>query len=437
MIKTICKQLWNRKRSHVWIMVELLCVFCLIWYMVDYFFVYGYNKSIPDHRSAAHTWQVNLAVYPSDHPDYAAEEDSAEAAYANYVRILQTLRNYPGVEAVSVAAGNSRLWSGNFTGGTFFPLSDTLRQANGQLFSPCPDGDFFRVFGYTSNGKPVSMNDFDWTIPNAMVVSRSAEAQLFPGHSAIGKEVVDWWRQEKHYTIVGVVDDIKRFDYNRPQHAFYSSHSVRADQLDANGVKGLVYAVRSNASISDAVFRDGFTADMADALRIGNFYLLSVQSYADIKQDTARLFGGTTEIRIRTYLMAFFLINMLLCVMGTFWYRINTRRNEIGLLMALGATHKGIRGAFFMEGLILLTFAAMPAMIIESQLVVADLIETMGKDDSMTAMHTVYLPDRKVLRFLITNATTWFIMAVVIIAAIWIPARNASRIPPAEALHYE
>lgn len=437
MLQSICKQLWNRKRVHIWIMVELLCVFCLIWYMVDFFFVYRYNKSIPDHRKAEHTWQVNLAMFSSGHPEYVAEEDSPEVLYANYNRILQTLRTYPGVEAVSVAGSNTRLWSGNYHGGTFFSVTDTTVEASGQRFSPCPDGDFFRVFEYTSNGKPVSMKDFDWSLPNAMVVSRSVEEQLFPGQSAIGKEVIDYWNKENHYWIIGVVDDIKRFDYERPQHAFYIPEYIRSDQLDANSLKSLVYAVRSNASLSDAVFRDAFKADMANKLRAGNFYLLSVTSYTSYKEDTARLFGKTNDIRIRAYLMAFFLINIVLCVMGTFWYRINTRRNEIGLRMAMGSTHKSVRAVFFTEGLILLTIAAIPAMIIESQFVLAGLIDTLGKNMSMANMTTVYLPDRTLLRFLISNVITWFILAVVIIASIWLPARNASRIQPAEALHYE
>lgn len=40
-------QLMNRWRSNVWVCVELLLAFCLAWYMVDYFFVEIYNRSLP------------------------------------------------------------------------------------------------------------------------------------------------------------------------------------------------------------------------------------------------------------------------------------------------------------------------------------------------------------------------------------------------------
>ncbi len=435
MLQSIAKQLWNRKRGHVWVMLELLCVFCLIWYMVDFFFVYLYNTHIPDHRKAEHTWQVNLGMFPPGHPDYVAENDSSEMLYANYQRILQSLRTYPGVEAVSVASGGySRLWSGSSDNTAYRSSTDTTLEVGGQRFTLCPDGDFFSVFSYTYEGKPVSMQDFDWSTPNALVVSRSVEEQLFPGQSAAGKEVINPWNTQERSRIIGVVDDVKRFDYLRPQHAYYTPYHVRADKMTVDRLKNMVFTVRSNASLSDAAFREGFKAEMENTLRIGNFYLLSVISNVTFKEDTARLFGITTDLRIRSYLMAFFLINIVLCVMGTFWYRVNTRRNEIGLRMAMGSTHKSIRSVFLIEGLVLLTVAAIPAMIIESQFVVADLIETMGKNSNMA---TVYLPDRTVLRFLITNAITWGILAIVIMGAIWLPASNASRIPPAEALHYE
>lgn len=43
-------QLMNRWRSNVWVCVELLLAFCLTWYMVDYFFVEIYNRSLPSGR---------------------------------------------------------------------------------------------------------------------------------------------------------------------------------------------------------------------------------------------------------------------------------------------------------------------------------------------------------------------------------------------------
>ena len=60
---------------------------------------------------------------------------------------------------------------------------------------------------------------------------------------------------------------------------------------------------------------------MSRELRVGNFYLKRLTSYERIKADTDYSFGITYDYRVRMALMAFLGLNILLCVMGTFWYR--------------------------------------------------------------------------------------------------------------------
>ena len=41
------------------------------------------------------------------------------------------------------------------------------------------------------------------------------------------------------------------------------------------------------------------------------------------------------------------------------------------------------------------------------------------------------------MRFGVVTLLTWLVMAVIIFLATWYPSRKASRLAPAEALHYE
>jgi hypothetical protein len=430
MLKSIFTQILNRKRSNSWVVVELLLVFILVWYITDYFFVLSYNYNIPNYRDTRHTWQVNLAEYPDMHPLYHSEENTGKVLEANFARILQTIRNSPDVEAVSISDRSSEPGSGMFYGVSLCSLNDTSRYENGQAIWLDPQSDFFRVFGYTTDkGKtPVSTSDFDWGNPNGIVIGYSVAKRLFPDGLAIGKELTNW-HKTKNYVVLGIVDDTKRFDYERPQNTFYM-----AFRSDSSNLRNAKISIRSKASIPDAFFKETFKEEMENRLQIGNFYLKSIVSYGKIATDTKNRFGMTNEIRQRTYLMIFFLLNILLCVMGTFWYRIYTRREETGIRKAMGSTNRNIRNILLSEGLCLLTMAMLPAMIIEFQFVHADLIETLGQTD---ANKGDYLPDRTFLRFLITNGITWVVMMVVIVAAIWLPARKAAAMPPAEALHYE
>lgn len=93
-------QLMNRWRSNVWVCVELLLAFCLAWYMVDYFFVEIYNRSLPSGRDYANVWQVEMGLLPETSPDYRAAESDSIAMLENYERIKDRLRDYPGVKAI-------------------------------------------------------------------------------------------------------------------------------------------------------------------------------------------------------------------------------------------------------------------------------------------------------------------------------------------------
>lgn len=97
-------QLMNRWRSNVWVCVELLLAFCLAWYMVDYFLVEIYNRSLPSGRGYANVWQVEMGLLPETSPDYRAAESDSIAMLGNYERIKDRLRDYPGVQAMGAAS---------------------------------------------------------------------------------------------------------------------------------------------------------------------------------------------------------------------------------------------------------------------------------------------------------------------------------------------
>jgi len=424
MLKSIFKLILNRRRSNSWMAIELLLVFILVWYMADYFFVLNYNYSLPNYRNTKqHTWQVNVAEYPESHASYRADQSHGEALEANYARLLQALKEYPEIEAVSVITNGAEPESVSYGNYNINSMEDTTRIVDAQRFVITSQEDFFRVFDYTTDAgrTPVSVRDFDWSAPNSAVIGRMMAEYFFPGESPIGKKLSD------QSVVIGVVDDVKRVDHQRPYHTYY-----RMQLLDSTTIRHAILSVRSRASISDALFLEVFKKEMTGRLQTGNFYLKSVISYGKIASNTKSIFLSAA-IRERTGLTIFFLLNILLCLLGTFWYRIHTRREEIGVRKAMGASSAGIRNGLLLEGICLLLLIALPAMLIEYQFVRADLIETLGK----TQDARVYLPDRTLLRFGITNAITFMIMAAVIVVAIWLPARKAAALPAAEALHYE
>lgn len=429
MLKQILIQLWNRRKANAWILVELLLVFCLMWYVVDYFCVLGYNRSLPSHRNLDHTWRVTVDLLPEEAPDYKPGESDSTALEKNYERILDRISRYTDVESYTVTHQTNSPGDGSMNCYPYRNRQDT--SLTGQIVTLSFDyrTDYFQVFRYTTpGGKPVSLKDFDWSGPHDVVICGLTGKTFFPGQNPVGRVLESVNLPDEYMQVKGVVGQIKRFDYERPFMCAY-----KPIRLDAGNIMDMEIAVRSRESVSDANFLESFKEAMKHELRIGNFYLYNIQSYNDRMDYQDVAFGMTRDIQIRESMMLFFLVNTILCVIGTFWYRIRVRRDEIGLRMAMGSSRAGIRGLFIGEGLCLLAVVTLPALFIEVQFVYAGLIETLGQyKDNMG-----YLPDKIIVRFILTNCLTWLILAVAIVVAIWLPAGKAANLAPADALHYE
>ena len=158
-----------------------------------------------------------------------------------------------------------------------------------------------------------------------------------------------------------------------------------------------------------------------------------IKAYNDIQKSQEFEWGITREVRIRNGIMIFFLLNISLGVIGTFWFRNQTRRSEIGLRMAMGSSNRQIQNQYIAEALLILTLAAIPSICINAGVLQAGLITTLGEE----VINSGYVTANKWLRFFITNAITYMLLAVIVGVSAWIPARQASKVHPVEALRDE
>ena len=424
-------QLMNRWRSNVWVCVELLLAFCLAWYMVDYFFVEIYNRSLPSGRDYANVWQVEMGLLPETSPDYRAAESDSIAMLENYERIKDRLRDYPGVKAMGEASGcYSMPYTGCYYGIGLANAADTGKREAVMRYEMDPTTDFLSVFNhsYAKDGRPVSTSDFDWGDPRAIVTTRMVERKVFGEASAVGREVKDPFDEEgPTYIVKGVLEDIKRFDNSLPQGAAFFAIRPSVEEIPE-----MNYFIRIDPAVAGPRFADTFREKMNRELRVGNFYLKRLTSYDRIKADTDYSFGVTYDYRVRMALMAFLGLNILLCVMGTFWYRVRMRRGEIGLRMAIGSPREEIRSQMAREGICLLLMATPLALLIEAQFVMVGFL-----DIPKGTLPEHYWPAILPLRFLLVNILTWILLAVVILLAVWLPASKAAEMEPAEALRYD
>lgn len=420
---------FQRMRKNAWIGIELMLVFGLLWVMTDFFLMRVYNRSIPVCRTIDKVWNVQIAVLPQHHPDYDKEADRPDNRLADYRRMIAGIRQDADVEEVAALHYFGMPYRGSFAGNQYRNVKDTTKTAYGEMIAIDPETDYFRVFGYTTaDGKPVSVKDFDWSDPHGIVLGqRTAKALLATGN-VMNQVLQNKYDPQTEVRVKGVVGDVKRFDYERPEHAFYEPFRLTGDDLGESAV-----AVRLKPNVSERKFAEEFEPRIRKAVQYGNFYVKDVKSFKQLRQEAEENSSITGESSLGITMFLFFYVNIILCVLGTFWYRVQMRREEIGVRMALGASRTAIRKMLYREGLVLLTMVAVPALLIELQLVFTGIVPY-GLPGGAEAE---YLLDYPAVRFLVTNALTWLMLALCIVGAISIPAHRIVRISPADAMRDE
>lgn len=404
MFNTILKQIWNKRKSNAWLFIELTLVFILLWFVVDYQYTAFNVTHEPKGYDTRHVYFVSIGINPN-----LQEEYKEEAWKDSYLQIFRQVKEYPGVESACYYGGTIPYEEGAmFQGYTVDSIHRYV--ANIRMVSK----DFFEVFKV--NMLQGNLDNWDVaTYPRPAILSQDLADSLFQGRPVIGKPFFDYYDPQKKYNLGGIASRTKLTEYDRYEPFIY----VPAEDWMLTRWSPII-SVRVNEN-AEKGFVDRFTADMRH-LAIGPFYFTRIGAY-----DEAKLIYDTKTnnyLRSSLALVIFFIFNVILGVLGTFWFRTRKRRGEIGLRIALGASKVKVFNELIVEGILILLIAIIPSFIICLNIWFADLTINTWMDST-------------VIRLIIGLAITLLMMFLMIIIGIWYPARQATKIQPAMALHEE
>ena len=432
------RQLRNERRANLWLGVELLVVFAVMWYLVDWTYVTVRTWLQPMGFDTEHCYELTFNRLTPQAEGYQPG-DEAEADMRNLLEIVERLRHRPGVEYAAVSQNSIPYIDGS----NGFNLRIDSVMTTGMLRWGQPD--FFRMFRVqgvavlTEDGRKVQTTSPDSL---AAVLESSASNVL------ISRNYVS----DHRYASLGYADALPLLGYEvgKGDDGSYSfriagicepmrwSHFSTVNEwggplvgvaMDDDGVIGMGNPLYVQVSLrlkpeadTGADFMEALMDDADRLYTLGNVFLLDVQPFAAL-QRTMEL-DDVNEARTQLCVIGFLLLNIFLGVIGTFWFRTQHRRSEIALRMAFGSTRRGVFGRLVDEGLLLLTLAAVPAALVAFNVGMAELVdvERMPFD---------------AVRFVVAIGVTWALMSVMVVLGIWYPARRAMRVQPAEALHDE
>lgn len=412
MNKKLFTQIKNEWRSNLWLVTELLLVSVVMWYIVDYMYVKAMIYNEPRGFDISHCYLIQMGELTDKSPDYVKYENNEQRS-ADIQELLERLRRREDMEAVSLSQ-NSYPYNGSNS--TTEVMYDTLR-APGWTIRRMVTPDFLRVFRYQGTRGETPEQLAEMIEKGEFLASENLYKKYDVNMtSLIGKRFYLFGDTTSSYRLGAVLKNVRYYDYQQASQSY--SMVVKLNWYDA--MQELCVRVKED---QDKEFIARLKADSEKLYRVGNIFIADVRSFADIRRNYQQ--SQSNQLRNYIFGMGFLMLNIFLGLLGTFWFRTQQRRGEIALMKSLGGTDKTVFIRQLTEGLFLLVIATVPAIFIDWNLANVELNAWM--DGSTFGW----------VRFINTVLISFVLIALMIVVGIWIPARKAMKVQPAEALHDE
>lgn len=440
MWKVIFHNLWSRRKKVGWIFTELVIVTMILWVFMDLSAVslFLYNKSIPTGFDNELLCQVDIRTYSEEDPNYHGEYATEEACNENIERILRKVKGYEGVENATYIFTS---WQYLGTSGVQDYYMKSGNEAVDSLIKPIHvmrfhlNTNYFETYGIeTAEGSPspkeLSKLNFAW---NDVVVTEDVAKRFFGRENAVGKRLffIDWKKDTIWCPIRAVVKDVRHQSYH-PNCALMFRPLLKPELYD---YCKLVVRVKEGVDMSD--FLKGFDEFVNKELNVGNFYAQKVESLNEIRKLSGNNFVTLNNISL--ILTVFFLINLCLGVVGTFWLQTRSRVEEMGVLRTFGATKRNIRNMLLGEGFVLSTLAVFVGCMLYLQIALRT--EFVGTTFYMSFDNGTNLMDSWILHFgehfMVVSLLCYAVITITVLVGIYIPARSISNVNPIDALRDE
>jgi putative ABC transport system permease protein len=414
MIRHWLRLIWNRKRANFLIMLEIFISFLVLEGVVLIGAQYVYNYRHPLGFSIDNVWVI--MVDPKEGEDDTTRPQHKET----FRRLLQATRDMPEVES---AAGMFTPPYGNSTWGSRLTIKgrdidygvNEVTDAARQVFAI--DLRRGRWFSAEDNG----------AADRRIVINEQFARDIFGDQDPIGRivpqdpqkpsanqtEPVD---PPKPMRVIGVVSDFRQHgEFSTLQnYAFYRNNLDDATAKDGMPNR-LAIKVRPGTTVA---FEESLVRRLQAVARNWSF---EVQLESEMRDDKLQQFlvpAATFGV-----IACFLMLMVALGLTGVVWQNVTQRVREIGLRRAKGARIEDIHRQILGELAVMTSFALLLAVALIVQLPLLPL------PASLDVVSGAAFASSIVISVLTIYGLT--------IGCGWYPARLATRIQPAEALHYE
>jgi putative ABC transport system permease protein len=409
MIRHYLKLIWNRKRSNALIAVEILLSFLVVFAVVTLGIYYVGTWRRPLGFSIDDVWCVQFDVRAGT-PEAADSKVPVELrqTYRQLLRAIGELPEVRGVAGTSSAPYGHSTWTSgeDFKGwrlryGVNLVTDDFARVMNLEITR----GRWFD-----------SRDDGAGWLP--AVINEQLANEIFGGKNPIGNAVPQEKRRDgtvaRELRVVGVVRDFRQ-NGEIPQGDLPDNYLFRRHEMDDEERRppdNLMIKVRPGTT---AAFEEKLMKHMQAVARDWSFEIQPV-----VQMRESWLEEKLTPLLVMGVIAGFLMLMVGMGLTGVLWQTVTQRTREIGIRRAKGATIGDIRTQVLGELVVLTSVALVVGAAIVLQFPLLKLMN--------------FVSGRAYLASLVISAMSIYLLTM---ACAWYPARLATRIHPAEALHYE
>ena len=328
-----------------------------------------------------------------------------------YHQFEERIKSLPGVWSVAVVnrfpflTGDAYRFKADGTGS----ISENFEPAEMHLVTP----RFLEIMHLKlMRGRWLAETDTLDSLPVA-VINRAMAERYWPGSDPLGRRLKPMWRftaREAAYTIVGVIEEPKRFGSgDNPEPAVYQMF----DQVSPPSFSVIIRTSGDPHAIASIV------RIAALEMRPGQTFVGRTRTGGDIvSQSSAKLRATTVLLSLFTFLA------LTLAALGVYAlvsYHTSQRTHEIGIRVALGASRTDVLRLVFREGLALVALGILLGLALSF---------------SLSRVLRSLLYEAPAIDFRAFGAATLFFLMVALVA-IYVPARRATKVDPMVVLRYE
>ncbi len=427
----ILKSIIGKKTRSLALLIEIVIVTIIGWIIIEPVAVNTTTALIPAGYDYDRLVMVTIDYISDDSPlyDKDASNESKEKLYGNLLRMI---REREGVEKATYTLYQSFEMEGRSSQGQQADSTYKEKGIDDLAFSmTCiefmPNTDFFSTFGIKgADGKIFEEPEMN---EGSFIISNSVAKALYPNESPIGKELYPptEWRPYS-INVVAVTSDmpyvkgdgrIGTYFMGRDFNGWSSPHTI---------------TMRLGEGVNPRKFIESLTADLSK-YRSGNLYLTHPVFMSDQRD---QIFAPKQrELTQKWIIVAFFLVNVLLGVAGTFYVQCKTRIPDAGVMRAFGAPRRKIIWNIVGEALI----TTILGWIIGSIIYLIYLKFQGFPMETDAAPIIQYLRpvwhDTKLGRYSVIGGIILLLLLLTSALGAWLPARKVGRVPIVESLRDE